>query len=899
MTSFISSRPRARPAHTQGTTRCAYTPDGTRLVTVGSNNLIRLYKTGFDGEPDNIDDCQEQNLAVSAGNTFFVAGAEDGTVSYYTLAATPFATSMFDKFLLRTSLPVRDVAISPDNKWCAVASDELTVKLVGIQDNTQLLTLKEHGKPTKHLSFDPKGSMLALSCTDGVVYVYSLTADHPELMRKVDGVIGRMETESEASCKVAWHPDGRAFAVPTPTREVQVVSKNDWEKQRAFSKGHDGDITAVAWSPNGALLATAGKDKKLLIWSTKDQTVLARYEYPNVVDIAWHPTKNLASFTTSDGEVFICDEFVSEQFVSLLRLPRQPAPFIHDPLADIGANNRRPESNGAALPSRPRRGSLDSLDDLLDDDNFGDENDGFAGDDDGFVVDDDGAGYTLNASRKRSADDDPLGQRPNKRGNFVQPQLHRAFQPGATPWRGNRKYLCLNLIGFIWTVDQDSHHTVTVEFYDHEFHRDFHFTDTFLYDQACLNDKGALFSCPPKDDAPAVLFYRPHETWTQRTDWRIQLPKGEAVLAMSLSDRFITVTTTGNYVRIYTLFGIPYRVYRPKSTPAVSCASWGDYVLTMGNGPVGADGMCRLLYTIENIKRDEICQNEDTVALPEGATVKNVFFSDSGDPCIYDSTGTLLTLLHWREPSRACWIPLLDTKLLPRLASGRKNETYFPIAVADNKFHCIILKGGDQYPYFPRPLLSEFDFSIPLASAPPTKKQKKAKPPKKKPTNPGGGGDDLDEDMLSADEAPSSPEAPSDNDDNDDDDPSTGDAETLALTQTYLQKSIHTAQLSDQVASSSSSSTASQRARLARLQLDVDKALLQMLAVECREGGEDRGMRALEMVQLMRDRSGRMLEAAGKVAERYGRAVLGGKIRELGELGGDDGEEDGDGDGFD
>jgi chromosome transmission fidelity protein 4 len=628
---FIASRPRPRPAHTHGTTRCAYTPDGTKLVTVGSNNTIRLYKTGFDGEPTNIDDCQEQNLALATSNHFFVAGAEDGTVSYYSLEQ-----NMFDKFLLRTSLPVRDVAVSPDNKWCAVASDELTVKLVGIDDNTKLLTLKEHGKPTKHLSFDPKGGMLALSCTDGVIYVYSLTAEHPELIRKVDGVIGRIETESEASSKAAWHPDGRAFAVPTPTRDIQVVSKNDWEKQRAFSNGHDGDITAVAWSPNGALLASAGKDKKLLLWLAKDQTVIARYEYPNVIDIAWHPTKNLASFTTSDGEVFICDEFVPEQFVSQLRLPKQPAPFIHDPLAEIAANGRRPEPNGNNLPSRPRRGSLDSLDDLLDDD--------LGEDDDGFVVDDDGAGYTLNAARKRAADDDDLfGQRPSKRGNFVQPQLHPSFQPGSTPWRGNRKYLCLNLIGFVWTVDQDSHNTVTVEFYDHEFHRDFHFTDTFLYDKACLTEKGALFSCPPRDDAPAVVFYRPHETWTQRSDWRIELPKGEAVLAMSLSDTFITVTTTGNYVRIYTLFGIPYRVYRPKSTPIVTCASWRDYVLTMGNGPVGADGMCRLLYTIENIKRDEICQNEDTVALPEGATIKSVFFSDNGVCHLLPSPAYLLT----------------------------------------------------------------------------------------------------------------------------------------------------------------------------------------------------------------------------------------------------------------
>lgn len=59
-------RIRGRPAHTAGLTYCSYTPDGTKLVTVGSNNTTRVYKTGFDGEPTNIDDCPEQNMGVDS-----------------------------------------------------------------------------------------------------------------------------------------------------------------------------------------------------------------------------------------------------------------------------------------------------------------------------------------------------------------------------------------------------------------------------------------------------------------------------------------------------------------------------------------------------------------------------------------------------------------------------------------------------------------------------------------------------------------------------------------------------------------------------------------------------------------------------------------------------------------
>lgn len=252
----------------------------------------------------------------------------------------------------------------------------------------------------------------------------------------------------------------------------------------------------------------------------------------------------------------------------------------------------------------------------------------------------------------------------------------------------------------------------------------------------------------------------------------------------------------------------------------------------MGNGPVGGAGSTKLLYTIENVKRDEICQSEDIVALTEGAQVKSVFFSDNGDPCVYDSTGVLLVLQHWRSPGQARWVPVLDTKRLERLASGRKEETYWPVAVAQEKFHCIILKGGDQYPYFPKPLLSEFDFKIPCSST--------------------QAADPEDSAVL----------------------------EVPKLEESFVRSSLMRSLLEDLV--SSTNATHSQRTELSRREVEVNKSLLQLLNVECREG-EDRGMKALEIVSLMKDPSGKMVEAAGKVAGRYGRTVLQEKIGELAE----------------
>jgi len=218
---------------------------------------------------------------------------------------------------------------------------------------------------------------------------------------------------------------------------------------------------------------------------------------------------------------------------------------------------------------------------------------------------------------------------------------------------------------------------------------------------------------------------------------------------------------------------------------------------------------------------------------------------------------------------------MLDTKLLSRRAGGGKEESYWPVGVASSpsadssvsgaRFHCMIIKGREQYPSAPVPHLSEFGFEIPLSSA--IDKSKSAR-------NRRGG-------SMSEDEEEEEPGKVQ-----------TNEEKQQEHEQAFILSSTLHSQLSSTLLHTRP--TSGQKAALSTLEVAIDRALLQLLGLECL-AGEDHGMKALEIVSLMRDANGKMLDLAGKVASRYGREVLGEKIRELAErkaLARDDDEDD-------
>jgi chromosome transmission fidelity protein 4 len=106
--------------HAQGQTVLAYSDDGRYLITAGADQLIRKFTVNEESaEPETLEQHSEAVVAIAASRNAFASASEDCTVNLFKMQNS----SENVRLLTRCTLPVRDVAFSPDGDWLGVASE--------------------------------------------------------------------------------------------------------------------------------------------------------------------------------------------------------------------------------------------------------------------------------------------------------------------------------------------------------------------------------------------------------------------------------------------------------------------------------------------------------------------------------------------------------------------------------------------------------------------------------------------------------------------------------------------------------------------------------------------------------------------------------------------------------
>lgn len=106
---------------------------------------------------------------------------------------------------------------------------------------------------------------------------------------------------------VAWSVDGRYLAAGSEAGLVAIHTdlEEDVPSPLLF-RAHSGSVNAVAWSPDGELLASAGHDRDVVLANTSKHAIIARMQHRAVVmGLAWTPSSARLLATLSDHSIVV------------------------------------------------------------------------------------------------------------------------------------------------------------------------------------------------------------------------------------------------------------------------------------------------------------------------------------------------------------------------------------------------------------------------------------------------------------------------------------------------------------------------------------------------------------------------------------------------------------------
>lgn len=206
----------------------------------------------------------------------FYAVANGESVSRPRLRPTPVTVPQ--AALTEASGPILGILYTPDGRTLVSAGADGTVRFWDTATRLLQRTLKAHDKAVRALALSPDGRTLVTGGQDHFVRVWdALTGEELYTLKKYRG---------EIIC-VAISPDGRSFAVGfAPSKDGAELRLYDLPTGTECAAGHTSvprsAVTAVMFSPDGHTLAAGGKDGAVRLWELLENPAWSPLQGPGV-----------------------------------------------------------------------------------------------------------------------------------------------------------------------------------------------------------------------------------------------------------------------------------------------------------------------------------------------------------------------------------------------------------------------------------------------------------------------------------------------------------------------------------------------------------------------------------------------------------------------------------------
>ncbi|HYA99250.1 MAG TPA: WD40 repeat domain-containing serine/threonine-protein kinase, partial [Ktedonobacteraceae bacterium] len=196
---------------------------------------------------------------------------------------------------------------SPDGRFIASASDDTFVQVFDASSGQRKLIYTGHSKEATAVSWSPNGKFIASGSQDGTVQVWDATDG-----RKIFTYKGHTDRVNA----ISWSSDSRQIASGSEDKTVQVWDAVSGALSFNF-QGHTAGVLCVGWQPNDSSVASGSWDGTLRDWAivqhgdhfnAGDQIFNYGGHGKNEVNaLAWSPNGNFIASAGADQTVQISD----------------------------------------------------------------------------------------------------------------------------------------------------------------------------------------------------------------------------------------------------------------------------------------------------------------------------------------------------------------------------------------------------------------------------------------------------------------------------------------------------------------------------------------------------------------------------------------------------------------
>ncbi len=324
---------------------CVFSPDGKFFATTGDNALIALWDAQtyqlvhiLKAHREKVESC-----SFSPDGKYLLSGSYDRTIRLWDYKRGK---------LLRTyvghSDKVKTVVFSPDSETFASGGYDHNVYLWNIKKPQPTSILGGHVGKINRCVYTSRGEQLVSVSATGRLKLWNIKAKerkHPSLFHKEGSVLYSCGISSDGKILAAsprvyfgvrvWSfPEGKDFIEKTPktipfaghlssvnqmdfnlVNSILATAGNDrtlgiWSLKTGkilhkWSE-HTGQILTCTFSPDGQLLASAGKDNQVIIREVQTGKIIKKYQHrADVNTCAFHPNSKILAASGEDSRIYL------------------------------------------------------------------------------------------------------------------------------------------------------------------------------------------------------------------------------------------------------------------------------------------------------------------------------------------------------------------------------------------------------------------------------------------------------------------------------------------------------------------------------------------------------------------------------------------------------------------